>query len=175
MIFKIKQKKSLMRLAPPLSLLAFFCARKIPFVVLQQTVMYTLMVVFLVSFALFLIDRYIGTTISVEADSVVIKNIFGVKKVDFNEICDITIKPYTERFINRGRTTHFEYRMKMTIVVLGRKNIILNDTASEKSGLLGIILFYNVRLRDEDVKLYQAYKAIKNEIDQYDFPEYSTM
>ena len=52
----------------------FLFARKIPFVVVQQIIMYTFMVVFLVSFAVFLIDKYNGTSITIEKDSVVIQD-----------------------------------------------------------------------------------------------------
>lgn len=49
----------------------FLFARKIPFVVVQQIIF---MVVFLVSFAVFLIDKYNGTSITIEKDSVVIQD-----------------------------------------------------------------------------------------------------
>lgn len=39
-----------------------------------QIIMYTFMVVFLVSFAVFLIDKYNGKSITIEKDSVVIQD-----------------------------------------------------------------------------------------------------
>ncbi len=109
-----------------------------------------------ISLILFFIDKAMGAVITVDDRSVMIRQMFGKRKIALEDIEELDFEDYSRR-VKR----HKEYRIKMAIICSGGKKITLTDNASRINGLLGFVTGEREEIPYSDIPLYQAGKYIE--------------
>lgn len=102
-----------------------------------------------ITMILYFIDKAIGAVISIDDSKVVIRQLFGKRKIMLEDIEDLEFDDYSRRVVRRK-----EYRVKLAIVYSGGRKIKLTDNASRIDGLLGFITGEREELPYQEIPLY---------------------
>ncbi|MCQ2416964.1 MAG: hypothetical protein MJ071_04025 [Oscillospiraceae bacterium] len=115
-----------------------------------------------------IIEKKVGTTVSIEADGICIRHLFIPKRIRMDQISSLQIEHYERNsrrngFMVRPRAGggyHFlEKRLQMTIHLNNGKSVVLNDSATivHLNPILTITGSSHEYLPDEAVPLYMVY------------------
>ena len=115
--------------------------------------------VILLTVLLSLIDTTVGVTVIGEDSYMIIKSLWRRRRIDFDQITDVTTKRYKRR-----RRYRYDIRMKMTINLSNGKKIVLNDNAGEFRGVSSFMRSTPYDKPDEEVPLYQVCQMIRSKI-----------
>lgn len=110
-----------------------------------------------ITMILYFIDKAIGAVISIDDSKVVIRQLFGKRKIVLEDIEALEFDDYSRRVVRSK-----EYRVKLAIVYGGGRKIKLTDNASRIDGLLGFITGERKELPYHEIPLYQASKYISD-------------
>lgn len=168
MIFKIKNETKAVLIFGLVSVSLFFL---LIFMMALSPPSWLLLIFLMVASAamtatviLYFAEQAVGTSISIEDDTVTIKNLFGKKRINISDISNIDIEPYIRHRHSKSSGCYTEYRMRMRINVNSGKDIVLTDSATAVTGLRGFVFANREQMPDEEVSLYQAYTVISSMI-----------
>lgn len=105
-----------------------------------------------------IIDKIAGASIVIRDDTVTVTRLFGRKRIKAGDIASVSIEDITR--YRRKPEPHYEYRKKMTMLLVSGKKTVLTDNASEINGLIGFVTGQRDMKQDDDIPLFQAYLEI---------------
>lgn len=127
--------------------------------ILSFKIMYVFYAIMLLAIFFNLIESAVGVTVIGEDSYMIIKSLWRRKRIDFDQITDVTTKRYKKR-----RRYRYDIRMKMTISLANGKKVVLNDNAGEFRGVSSFLRSNPFDKPDEEVPLYQVCQMIRSKI-----------